>query len=94
MPPAPLKPPRPRARAADPALAGNLAEIALQGFEAGASVAYLIRDPQALFLRDERDQPLVTDPAATALVLLFPCRADGEPGIEELRPDDVRSPLG
>ena len=94
MPPAPLKSPRRRARAADPALAGNLAEIALQGFEAGASVAYLIRDPQALFLRDERDQPLVADPAATALLLLFPCRADGEPGIEELRLDDVRSPLG
>jgi hypothetical protein len=74
----------------DPALAANLAAIGGQAFEAGASLAYVVRDPQVLVLRDGSDHPVDTGPAATVLVLLFPCRDGGELALQELQPDDVR----
>ena len=84
----------PRPRAIDPALAGNLAEIARIAFEVGASTVYLVREPQALWFRDDHGQPLYVGPAATALVLFFPCRTGGEPGLVEWRTGDVHPPLG
>jgi Mn-dependent DtxR family transcriptional regulator len=96
MSPAPLKRSSSAfpARRRDPALAAKLTAIAEKAFEAGASVAYLIRDPQALIVRDGYDRPVDTRPAATVLVLPFPCRADGEPALEELWPGDVHPASG
>ncbi len=79
------------ARAIDPALAGNLAEIARIAYEVGASMVYLIREPQTMWFRDDHGQPLTVGPAGTALVLLFPCRAEGEPSIVAWRAGDGRS---
>lgn len=88
-----MAPPRkvPRPRAIDPALRGNLVEIATIAFEVGASIAYLIREPQAMWLRDDHGQPLTVGPVSTALVLLFPCRTEGEPGMEAWPAGDERS---
>lgn len=87
-------PKAPRPRAVDPALAGNLAEIACIAFEVGASIVYLVREPQVLWFLDAHGQPLNVGPAGTALVLLFPCRTEGEPSMVGWRADDVCPPLG
>ena len=92
MAPAPRKVPRPHV--VDPALAGNLAEIARIAFEVGASIVYLVREPQVLWFLDDHGQPLNVGPAGTALVLLFPCRTEGEPSLIGWRTEDVYPPLG
>jgi hypothetical protein len=74
----------------DPALARNLPGLARQAYKAGASAAYVVRDPQTLILRDGRDYLADTGPAATVLVLLFTCSDGGELAIEELPAGDVR----
>jgi hypothetical protein len=72
-------------RRGDPALAANLEEIVLQCFEAGASVAYVMHDPPAVVLRDDGDEALETDPAGTALVVLFRRRVAGAVGAGAVR---------
>jgi hypothetical protein len=73
------------ARAVDPALRDNLDEIVLQCLEAGASVAYVLHDPQAVILRDDGDEAIGTDEAGTALVVLFADRCSSGRDVEELR---------
>jgi hypothetical protein len=73
------------ARSTDPALHDNLDEIVLQCLEAGASVAYVLHDPQAVILRDDSDEAIETDDAGTALVVLFPQRCSGGHDVEALR---------
>jgi len=76
---------REAARSTDPALRDNLDEIVLQCLEAGASVAYVLHEPQAVILRDDGDEAIQTDDAGTALVVLFPQRCTGGRDVEEMR---------
>jgi hypothetical protein len=77
------------ARRRDPALTRNLAALSRKAYQAGASAAYVVRDPQSLILRDGRDELVETEPATTVMVLLFASRDDGELALEALPRGDV-----
>ena len=78
-------------RSTDPALHDNLQEIVLQCLEVGASVAYVLHEPQAVIVRDDGDEAIQTGDAGTALLVLFAERCGGGCEVEALRME-VHSP--
>ena len=78
-------------RPVDPALHDNLQEIVLECLEVGASVAYVLHEPQAVIVRDDGDEAIQTGDAGTALLVLFADRCSGGCDVEALRME-VRSP--